>query len=57
MPFSVVSVFLALVLSAPAHAQAQAYPAKPIRFVVPYPAGAEADKYARVVKASGAKAD
>jgi len=57
MPFSVVSVFLALVLSAPAHSQAQAYPAKPIRFVVPYPAGAEADKYARVVKASGAKAD
>ena len=42
-------MFLALVLAAPTHAQAQAYPAKPIRFVVPYPAGGPLDTVARLL--------
>ncbi|WP_225783751.1 tripartite tricarboxylate transporter substrate binding protein [Xenophilus sp. Marseille-Q4582] len=40
---------LALPLLAPALAQAQAYPSKPIRWVVPYPAGGGSDFLARTI--------
>jgi tripartite-type tricarboxylate transporter receptor subunit TctC len=39
----------ALVLAAPALAQAQGYPAKPIHFIVPYPAGGPLDTVARLL--------
>ena len=47
--FSVVSVVAAFALGLPMHALAQAYPAKPIRFVVPYPAGGPLDTVARLL--------
>jgi tripartite-type tricarboxylate transporter receptor subunit TctC len=44
------SVFAALVLAlAPALAPAQSYPAKPIRFIVPYPPGGGTDVVARIL--------
>src|SRR5438477_9598879 len=46
---SVVSVVAAIALALPAHAQVQAYPAKSIRFVVPYPAGGPLDTVARLL--------
>src|SRR5712691_13253091 len=42
-------LFLALVLAAPLAAQAQAWPAKPIRWVVPYTGGGITDVVTRVV--------
>jgi tripartite-type tricarboxylate transporter receptor subunit TctC len=42
-------VVLAVALTAGGHAWAQAYPSKPIRFIVPYPAGGGVDMLARVV--------
>src|ERR1700704_3480644 len=42
-------LFLALVLAAPLAAQAQAWPAKPIRWVVPYTGGGITDVVTRIV--------
>jgi tripartite-type tricarboxylate transporter receptor subunit TctC len=42
-------LFLALVLAAPLAAQAQAWPAKPVRWVVPYTGGGITDVVTRVV--------
>src|SRR5882762_3695491 len=42
-------LFLALVLAAPFAAQAQAWPAKPIRWVVPYTGGGITDVVTRLV--------
>jgi tripartite-type tricarboxylate transporter receptor subunit TctC len=47
--FSVFSVTAALVASSAVFAQAQPYPAKAIRFVVPYPAGGPLDTVARLL--------
>jgi tripartite-type tricarboxylate transporter receptor subunit TctC len=41
-------VLLALAFSIAAHAQGSAYPAKPIRFVVPYPPGGSNDVLSRI---------
>ena len=43
-------------LSGQAHAQADAFPSKPIKVVVPYPAGASTDLLARIVGQSMSKA-
>jgi tripartite-type tricarboxylate transporter receptor subunit TctC len=42
---------LLVALAAPLAAQAQAWPSKPIKFVVPYPAGGAADVTARIIGA------
>ena len=49
-PFLLLTTFSAAVLSCGAAAQAS-YPAKPIRWIVPYPAGGGSDFMARVVSA------
>lgn len=46
---SVVASFVALAALASGAAQAQAYPAKPVRFVVTYPAGGSSDAMARII--------
>ena len=45
----VAGCLLALPLLAPSLAQAQAYPSKPVRWVVPYPAGGGSDFLARTI--------
>src|SRR5713226_7757059 len=40
---------LALVAAAPAAAEAQEWPSRPIRFIVPFPAGGSTDVSARVI--------
>src|SRR5688572_28381061 len=52
--FSVLSVSLLLTFN-PTEAHAQAYPSKPIRFVVPYPAGGPLDTIARLLGAKVAE--
>jgi tripartite-type tricarboxylate transporter receptor subunit TctC len=47
---------LALLALSPCSAWAQAYPAKPIRLIVPFPAGGPADLFARAL-ATGMSAD
>ncbi|MFO1313246.1 MAG: tripartite tricarboxylate transporter substrate binding protein [Burkholderiales bacterium] len=44
---SVATLVAAMLLAAPAHAQA--YPQKPIRFILPFPTGSATDQIARVV--------
>lgn len=45
----VIASFVALAVLASGTAQAQAYPAKPVRFVVTYPAGGSSDAMARII--------
>ena len=47
--FAVVAATFALSTAVPLPASSQAYPAKPIRLVVPYAAGGATDNYARVI--------
>jgi len=42
-------VLCALLLAAPAAVAQQNYPQKPIRYVVPFPAGGIADVFARII--------
>ncbi len=46
---SLVASFVAVAVLASGAAQAQAYPAKPVRFVVTYPAGGSSDVMARII--------
>lgn len=45
----VVIAYLALVLALPVQTQAQEWPTRPVRFIVPFPAGGSTDVAARVV--------
>lgn len=45
----IVAVLAALLLLSHAEARAQAYPSKPIRFVIPFGAGSATDALARIV--------
>src|ERR1043165_5268870 len=45
----VVIALLALILMPPVHVSAQEWPNRPVRFVVPFPAGGSTDVAARVV--------
>jgi tripartite-type tricarboxylate transporter receptor subunit TctC len=40
---------LCLVAAGPTAAQAQSYPSRPIRFIVPYPPGGSTDTYSRII--------
>jgi tripartite-type tricarboxylate transporter receptor subunit TctC len=44
-----IKVLAAMLLAAPLHAQAQVYPSKPVRVVIPYPAGSTPDIVGRTV--------
>ena len=46
---SLINMAAAVLLAVPALASAQAYPSKPIKFIVPYAAGGLPDSVARVV--------
>jgi tripartite-type tricarboxylate transporter receptor subunit TctC len=43
------SVLVSLVLAFETHAQTQSYPVKPVRMIVPFPAGGATDILARIV--------
>ena len=47
--FGIASIFLSLALVAASAAYAQAWPSKPIRWIVPFPPGGASDLTARVV--------
>src|SRR5258706_150080 len=47
----IVQLFLAAALALPSLAPAQAYPARPVRWIIPYAAGGSADTRARQVAA------
>ena len=49
MPRVIVAALAALLLLSHAEARAQAYPSKPIRFVIPFGAGSATDALARIV--------
>lgn len=51
---AIAAVFAALALSCPAHAQS--YPAKPVRFIIPFPPGGPTDILGRIVAAQLAEA-
>ncbi|MGZ5681988.1 MAG: Bug family tripartite tricarboxylate transporter substrate binding protein [Burkholderiales bacterium] len=47
--FVVLSIVVWGLFATKAHVQAQSYPARPIRFVVPFPPGGSTDTYARII--------